>query len=166
MSDRIVPTGGREDPFFQVWQRVTGTSEGEQAEERPPVPEISLNEWLQRLLRQTEQREGLCRAWQSLHRFLPLCRREREVLAAAFFLRTGMLWQGRGPVSMDRDLLQDCRKLCLLFAQSGAEYDLAAQSVEGRRLREQFGQFAESCRRAGEETEGLLQELLKRRGYI
>lgn len=166
MSDRIVPTGSQEDTFYQVWQRVTGKEDGKTDLAVPEMPEISLNEWIRRLLRQTGEREAICRSWQIFHRFVPLCRREREVLGTALFLRAGLRWQDRMESLSSGDLPQDCRKLCLFFRRSSQDYAMAAQSVEGQRLRQQMEQLAKSCHQAGEETERLLEEVLKRQGYI
>lgn len=166
MSDYIQPTGGTEDTFYQVWQRVTG-GEGKRTDgSQPEMPGISLNERLQRLLRQAEERERLSRSWQSLHRFVPLCRKERETLGTALFLRTGLRREQCELEAGNRDLPQDCRRLCLLFQESSRAYQLAAAAAEGQRLRQQLEAFSHRCHQAGEEAEQLLEEILKYRGYI
>ena len=167
MSERIQPTGGPDDPFYQVWQRVSGTGEEKGAlSALPQAPEMSLNEWLQRQLREVSERESLCRAWQALRRFVPLCRREREVLGTALFLRTGLCHREQSAPVSSRDLPQDCRRLCLLFHRSAGHYSQMTGQMEGSRLSLQMEQLGKSCRQAGEQAEGLLEEILRQQGYI
>lgn len=164
MSRRLQLTVGPEDPFYQLWQRVEG---GRPAGEGPAEePEITLNEWLRRLLRAARSRKRIARSWQGLNRYLPLCRREEEILAAALYLRTGSGWEERGEEGPGGGPARDCRQLCLLFYRSGREYALAAEAAGETRLGRQLRELSEACARAGNGCEALLGEVLKRQGYI
>ena len=123
MSEYIIPTGGPEDPFYRLWQRVRGRQPEPEKEYRQREEDRGGEETLIRsLLEQVRRRRRLCCGHPELRRWACFCRKEEEILSAALFLRTG--GREKGPEREERagPLADRLRRLTLLFQQSGRDY--------------------------------------------